>query len=548
MLEELHIQNLALIDDAWLEFAPGLTVLTGETGAGKTVLLSALKLLLGQRSDAQAIAPGANELNVEGRFFFEGAEEDEVVVTRSVSGNGRSKITCNGSMATAKTLQEMLGSHVDLHGQHDHQKLLKSSSHRAILDAYGKDQYASKLEAYVQAYKTFKEAQKTLDELRAASEQNNQMIEMNRLVLQEIVRVNPQENEDDRIREQLPSLEHAEEIVQAADEVWGIATGENGVADQLSHALSSLEHVLSYDRTFEDVYQRLNSLLIETQEIGAQMRDHAQGVDRDPRRLNDMQARLKDLESLAKRFGPRLEDVVKKRKEIEINLDMVDNLDVHIQEAQEASEAAKSQLEDAAEHLHDARVHVGENFCAELQSSLSELALDSARFEIECEPLPFEEWSQAGSDKIEILYSPAKQVACRPLVKIASGGEISRVMLAIKSLMGKKDETETLVFDEIDVGLGGAVAHSVGKRLHDLAQTHQVIVITHLAQVAVFADKHYVVKKDAALARTQTHGFTSVVGVEGDERVKEIARLLSGETTETAYKHAEELLDSALRA
>ena len=539
MLEELHIQHLALIDDAWLEFAPGLTVLTGETGAGKTVLLSALKLILGQRTDAQAIAPGATELSVEGRFYF---NDEEHIVTRTVAGTGRSKCTYDATMATAKTLQEELGAHVDLHGQHDHQKLLKASSHRDLLDAYGKNEYAALLEAYAAAFSVYKDAQKSLEDLRAAASQNNQVVEMNRLVLQEIARVNPKENEDDLIREQLPALEHAEEIAESTGEVWNLMTGEKSVSDQMAQALSCLERILAFDKSFEDVYQRLNSTLIEVQEIGANMRDYAQAIDHDPQRLNTMQARLKELESLAKRFGPRLEDVIKKQQDIEKSLDMVDNLDVHIQEAQELCDAARATLEKAAQELHAARVVAGAKFCAELQESLSELALDSAHFEIACEPLAFEEWTQAGSDHIEILYSPAQAVPCRPLAKIASGGEISRVMLALKSLMGARDETDTLVFDEIDAGLGGAVAHAVGARLSALAQTHQVIVITHLAQVAVFADKHYVVKKDTEQAKN--HGLTSVAEVSGSDRIEEIARLLSGETTETALKHAEELLDS----
>lgn len=537
MLEELHIQNVALVDDAWLEFAPGLTVLTGETGAGKTVLMSAIKLLLGQRGDVQTISPNAEELKVEGRFYF---GESEFIVSRSLSLTGRNKCLLNGDMVPVKSLADTLASHVDLHGQHDHQTLLKPALHRAILDAYAGDAVNSELATYQKARTSYESLKAELRELQQRAAQDSQALEANRLVLQEILRVDPAPDEDEQLRKALPALIHGEDIAQASDEVWSLMAGENAVGDQLSRALSSVEHVLSFDSNFEPIYKQLSSLLIEAQEIGASMRDYSRSLDRDPRMLDEMQNRLKELESLCKRFGPTLSEVLIKKNQLSELIDSVDNSDMYLAQLSERCEQARKELELAARELHEKRGIIARHFCSELKESLSDLALDNARFEVELKELPFEQWTAHSSDSIEFLYSPVASASPRPLAKIASGGEISRVMLALKTLLGKSDAVSILVFDEIDAGIGGATAQSVGRRLKELARTHQVIVITHLAQVAVYADKHYVVSKSSDAIKVSTDVFE----VKDEARVSEVARLLSGETSDLACAHAQELLES----
>lgn len=537
MLETLHIQNLALVDDAWLTLPEGLTVLTGETGAGKTVLLSALKLLLGQRGDVQSISPAADELKVEGSFYF-GAEE--CIVSRTLSIAGRNKCLLNGSLVPVKTLADELGAHVDLHGQHDHQTLLKPALHLSILDAYGAEELKEYLQAYARARVAYKEAAHTLELLQQQSQQDTATFEANRLVLQEIQRVSPQAGEDDELKAALPALEHAEELAQASDEVWAMLTGEGKASDHIARALASIERVMSFDNSFEVIHERLSSVLIEIQEIGSSMRDYAQSIDHDPRKLDDMQARLRELESLSKRFGPSLEEVLRKQEELSVLIDSIDNADEHITRAVQECALRRDDFEKSAEALHRARIDVAHAFCQELQVSLADLALENARFEVAFEPLEFSQWTSSSSDRVEFLYSPAQNAPLRPLAKIASGGEISRVMLAIKSILGNADGVSLLVFDEIDAGVGGATASAVGRRLKELARTHQVIVITHLAQVAIFADAHYVVEKNSDGGRVDTR----VSQVSGPHRVKEIARLLSGDTSDLALAHAQELLDS----
>ena len=538
MLEELHIQNLALVEDAWLEFSPGLNVLTGETGAGKTVLMSAIKLLLGQRGDVQTISPDAEEMKVEGRFYF---DDDEHIASRTLTNAGRNKCMLNGEMVPVKSLSDALALRVDLHGQHDHQTLLKPALHRGILDAYAGEDIAVELSAYKEARYIFEQASLALTELQEQAAQDSQALEANRLILQEIERVNPLPDEDEQLRSALPALAHSEEIAQASDEVWALMTGEGAVGDKLSRALTSLERVLTYDASFEATHQQLSSLLIEAQEIGASMRDYAQTVDHDPRRLDEMQNRLRELESLSKRFGPSLDEVLKKKEQLSELIDAVDNSELYLNQLRKNCQNARQDFEAAAAKLHVKRAQAARRFGDELRDSLRDLALENARIEVEFYELPFEQWTLEGSEKIEFLYSPVASAPCRPLAKIASGGEISRVMLALKTILGKSDAVSILVFDEIDAGIGGSTAQSVARRLKELSRNHQVLVITHLAQVAVYADKHYVVEK----CEESSRAVTTVSEVRGETRIKEIARLLSGEVSDLACAHARELLESA---
>lgn len=541
MLEDLHIQNLALVGDSWLHFPPGLTVLTGETGAGKTVLLSAVKLLLGQRGDVSAISAGADELKVEGSFYF---GEDEYIVSRALNTSGRNKCLLNGSLVPVKTLAKELAGKVDLHGQHDLQTLLLPSNHLKVLDSFGHEDIEAPLQAYKEARIHYLKAAEMLDELRKQASLDSATFEANRLVLQEINRINPQENEDDALREELPALVHSEELAEAGFRAWSELTGEGGASDKIASALSAIERVLSFDASFEKSYKELSSLAIDISELGASMRDYSQSVEHNSGRLDEVQNRLRELESLAKRFGPTLSEVIKKRDELHMLVDTVENSDERIAEATRRCEQAKVALMSTAEKLSQIRKRVGSTLCSLLGESLQDLALEHAALQVQFEELPFDQWTAQSSEKIEFMYRPVQQASFRPLSKIASGGELSRVMLGLKSILGNSDLVSILVFDEIDAGIGGATATAVGKRLADLARTHQVLVITHLAQVAVFADCHYVVSK----LEDNNGATTEVALVEGEQRTQEVARMLSGETSETAMAHARELLSSVVKS
>lgn len=548
MLEELHIQDVALIAQAHIELGPGLTVLTGETGAGKTVLLSALKLLIGERADSGVIRAGASQAKISGRFFFdypatseEESRSEEIIASRTVTENGRSKCTLNGEMATVSGLADALGAHIDLHGQHDHQMLLRSSTHVDILDTFGADEVAAAKTRYKVARDTYKQALGELQRLKSEVLTSENELELNRLMLSEIERVNPHPGEDDEISEKLPALRHAEEIsqaIQAAQEGLG---GEGGALDGLYRAIRALESATSYLGDLETLLSRISETKIELSDINDELSSLSSSLEFDDTILDVLIGRLSELDGLKKRFGPSLDYVLSRKAQLSHVLDSVEHSDEVLRAAEKNLSLSRSNLEIAANELHELRSQAAIDFVAMLRESVADLALEQARFEVSFAPLEFERWTEQGSFQIEILYSSSALSPTRPLVKIGSGGEISRVMLALKSVLGSSSAPEILVFDEIDAGIGGATATAVGRRLSDLAQTHQVIVVTHLAQVAVFADAHLVVERSSELFTDDT----SVREVKLEERVAEIARLLSGETGKTAQAHALELLQSA---
>ena len=539
MLEELHIRDVALIKEARLEFGPGLTVLTGETGAGKTVLISSLQLLMGQRADTGAIGNGADSLMVEGRFMF----DDELIVSRSLSSSGRNTCRIDGEMATVANLSTTLGPHIDLHGQHDHQALLRSATHLSILDAFAGGRTAVLLDEYREARRAYGDAVTTYEELKRAFEDDERELELNRLVLAELERVDPKPHEDELLEAQVPSLQHAQEIEEAASTAWQALTGEDGAADSLARAASALERVLTYQPAFKEYYDQISALSIDASEFGGAMRDFVGSLDRDSSHLDALLLRSSEIDSLKKRFGPTLDVVLEKKHDLEERLGTLERADEAIEKAQELKDACERRYRKAASELSSQRHEAAVRFVHELQESIADLALEHARFEIEFKDSPFEQWTSVSSEHVEILYSPVSDGAFRPLGKIASGGEMSRVMLALKSVIGSKDTARILVFDEIDAGIGGVTALAVGQRLRQLSKTHQVIVVTHLAQVAIMADAHYVVRK----TDLDANASTEVVAVRGGQRVSEVARLLSGEETDIACAHAVELLESVGR-
>jgi DNA repair protein RecN (Recombination protein N) len=298
-----------------------------------------------------------------------------------------------------------------------------------------------------------------------------------------------------------------------------------------------------YQPAFKEYYDQISALSIDASELGGAMRDFVGSLDRDSSHLDALLLRSSEIDSLKKRFGPTLDVVLEKKHDLEVRLGTLERADETIEKARELKDACERRYRKAASELSAARHEAAERFVHGLQESIADLALEHARFEVEFKDSPFEQWTSVSSEHVEILYSPVSDGAFRPLGKIASGGEMSRVMLALKSVIGSKDTARILIFDEIDAGIGGVTALAVGQRLRQLSKTHQVVVVTHLAQVAVMADAHYVVRK----TELDANASTEVVAVRGAQRVSEVARLLSGEETDIACAHAVELLESVRR-
>ncbi len=538
MLEELHVQDLALVEDVWLEFGDGLTVLTGETGAGKTVLVEALKLLLGDRGDSTLVRTGAAEAVVEGRVRVDGVEH---VVRRRIAADGRSRCTIDGEMATVGALGSLLEGLVDLHGQHEHQALLSPANHAGYLDRFiGNDALAA-LDRYREAFHAAAAAAGRVNHLEQALSDRDRRAEYLRFQIADIDAVGPHLGEDAAIEAILPRLRHGERLTSAASGAWAVLRDDDGASDRLGQAHAALATAHGLDPALDAIGEELASTLAAIEDAGYRLRSYAESIAHDPRALDEAEMRLATLDALKRKYGLSLEAVLDAREAAELELDALDAGEAGLAAAREVLGVATATRDAAAAALWAVREDASPRFVAALGEAARDLALTNARFEVSMIELPGEAWSAEGPARVEFLFSVSAGDTPRPLAKVASGGEISRVMLALKGVLGHADRTPVLVFDEVDAGIGGTTALAVAARLASLAERHQVLVVTHLAQVAARASRHVVVEKVDLGGRAVTQARE----VSEDSRVAEIARMLSGSMSGASVKHARELLDGA---
>ena len=527
MIDELQVSNIALIREATLVPSAGLTVLTGETGAGKTALLSALKLILGERADSSTVREGEALASVEARLFDGPHDTEGFTVQRSLSAEGRSRVKIDGRIASVRELSERVGVMMDLCGQHEHQRLLDPAHHVAMVDAWAGRAALEALEKYRACFKASRAAAKELRRVEEASRAQGSRVEEARFALERIAEVDPKPGEYEELEEMLPRSEHAEVLVATANDAHASLTAEGGALDAVNRKLG-------------DIADALSDACISLEDCANELRAYRDGVAFDPRELARMRERYSDLKGLLRQWGPTMDDVFAMRDCSQELLSLVDDGDEQIRKAREALGSAERELFAAAKVLKRARNTAAPRFCHEVGRQMARLEMGGAELVWESRDLPRAEWTPAGPSSYELLYRSGAGLTPRPLRRIASGGELSRVMLASKVVLGNADGVDTLVFDEVDAGVGGSTARALAGVLADLAATHQVIVVTHLAQVAVMADKHYVVSKEPGDV-PQTH----LDEVAGDARIAEIARMLSGDQSTASLAHAKQMLEEA---
>lgn len=545
MIDELHARDVALIRDAVIEPAAGLTVLTGETGAGKSALLSSVKLLVGERADAGMVREGASSLEVEGRLFLRGDDEDGTVVRRRVSADGRGRVELDGHMASVRELASRVGASVDLCGQHEHQRLLAQQTHVELLDAWVGAPAEQALSAYRAALSAARDAAAELERVRELGRSTGERLDEASFVLRRIDEVGPCEGELEEIEAQLPRVEHGEALMAAASGAREALSGDGGACDALSDAVRALEEASGYDAALGKWASALESALIDVEDVASELRGYADEVDFDPEELEQLQTRLAALEGLRRAYGPTMVDVLARREEAQqVVAAASDGGELERQAADELARR-EAELARAADELDAVRAEAAPRLAAAVSEQMAFLEMGSASLEVSQERLPRAEWGSRGPSRVEFLYRPGAGLTARPLRRIASGGEVSRVMLAVKVVLGEADDCETLVFDEVDAGVGGATAVALAGVLARLAKTHQVIVVTHLAQVAVAAERHYLVRKTEGDSGVPE---TTLTEISGEERVTEVARMLSGDTGEASRELAREMLAGGSRA
>lgn len=550
MLDELHIRDLGVIEDVTLQLAPGFNVLTGETGAGKTIIVSALELLRGARASAPQIREGARTAVVEASLRpvpqaarqWVDDDDEELVVAREVTASdagGRSRARLGGRMAPVSALGEVVRTIIELHGQQDSTRLAHPATQRDLLDRYGGEPLHKALVAYGQAYDAREHARAELDALR--SEQRERARERDRLrfELDEIDAVAPEPAEEHELDAHLRRLEHAESLVMAAQRAAELLNAEGGARDALGAAVAELRPVADVDPALSGLHQVLEQIASDTQQLGLDLSSYADGVAIDPEALELGRARRSALAQLVRKYGVDVREVCDYAEQARRTLAVLEGDSEREAALAGQLDMLERDLREAAARLHDARAVAARDLEAVVAGHLGELAMPGARLRIEVtasEPGP------TGADRVEVLLAANPGEPALELGRFASGGERSRIALALRLALADADDTPVLVFDEVDTGIGGAVARAVGAKLAALARGRQVLCVTHSAQLAAHGDAHFLVTKHVSGGRTRSR----VEPLDRAGRVRELSRMLSGPVdSDVAARHADEMLATA---
>lgn len=554
MLVELRIRDYAVVDDLTLSLGSGLNALTGETGAGKSIIVGALSLLLGERASSEVVRTDSERATVEAVFDLEGLPElrervDELgfrlddgllILRREVAAAGRNRAWVGGSPATAGVVGELGSALVDLHGQHEHQTLLRPRDQRSILDAFGGSRSLA-----ADVARRHVHLQRLRDELDVREERRRQVesqADFLRFQLDEIDEARLEPGEDAALEAEAGRHEYAEELAQGAEALHRLLYDEEGsVTDRLTEARRMVARLAEFDPSLGSEAGRLDEAFHLVSDAGQALGDYASGVDFDPARLEQVRSRLDKLFRMKRKYGPELADVLETAQRVRGELGDHDEADHDLSRIRAEIEAAELSLGEQAGALSEARGAASVMLSEAVTASLPDLGLAGGIFEVRL--TSNETISASGAETVEFVVAPNAGFAPMPLARIASGGELSRIMLALKSILASVDQVPVLVFDEIDSGVGGVVATSVAAKLSEVAHRHQVFVVTHLPQVASRADAHLLVEKGGGPETTTT----VVRRLEHEDRVHEIARMLGGDPESAASReHARELLTSGL--
>ncbi len=557
MLEELRVSNLLLMEEAELALGPGLNILTGETGAGKTLLAHALDLLLGGRARSGIVRKGKAEAYVEGVFSIPSAlagaelipaDADELVLARRVWPDGRTRAYVCGRSATLADLRELASRLLSFYGQHEHRKLMLSTAQLEILDTHCGSEHVALRARHADAYARMRELERRAEELRTLAGARERELDLVSFELQEIESLAPSEAEEEELiaeRDRLRGLETLRLAAVTAAE--GIAPESGaGAGDMLATAAAALEPAAEIDRELLALYERVQALRYEAEDLGGELRRYLLGLEGSPGRLEEVEERLAQFARLQRKHGGSIGDVLRHAERCRARSEELDRAEVDLEQAEAELGAAREQLSRLGSRLRERRRQAASPLAAAVRSRLAELAMPDARFEVDVQPRT-DDQGPRGSDAVELLIAPNAGLPAAPLREIASGGELSRVMLALLSVAEDESgsgggDAPLLVFDEIDAGIGGHTARAVGEHLRELARRRQILCITHLPQVAALASRHFTITKDTTVVPART----TVAPLAGDQVVSELVRMLgAGDGDRAASRHARQLLKAA---
>jgi DNA repair protein RecN (Recombination protein N) len=549
MLLGINLKNFAIIDDLSIGFGKNLNIITGETGTGKSIIVDAINIILGDKASVDLIKSDKEEAQIEALFDvrenrvlkerlqslgFE-TEGEEVVIKRIISRTGRGRVFINGSLATFSMLDQVTEGLVDIFSQHEHQSLLREERHLQVLDEFGGlKELTQKLGEIYQRYIRTK---KELEECERNQREQVEREDFLRFQLGEIDAAKLKPDEDELLEEERRKLANAERLYSMTQEAYEtLYEGEESVLDALKRVSSRVEEAIKIDSALLETAKSIEKGILEIKEAAFTLRDYASSILFDPDRLNYIEGRLREIKRLKRKYGGTISEILQRREKIEEELGKISNYEERLKVLRKDIDDLESEIDIYAKELSKKRHEAAERLESAVTKELGEVGIKGGRFVVEFEK---KEVSSNGCDKVTFLFSANPDEKPKPLTKIASGGELSRIMLVLKEVLARVEGSSVLIFDEADSGIGGAVAEVVGKKIKNLSKTHQVICITHLPQVAKFADIHFRVTKTFRDGKTEVR----VKALDDEERIKEVARMLSGlKITEKTIEAAREML------
>lgn len=551
MLNHLSIKNVAVIDKLGVDFHNGVSVLTGETGAGKSIIIDSINMILGDRANKELVRYGTEKAVVQAVFDTNkdvldileendiDVEDDEIIITRQLTGEGKSTARINGTVVTLNVLRDVADKLINIHGQHDSQALLMPVKHVSFLDAYAEnDEYISEYREYLRKKR---ETEKKISALEMNEQEKERRIDLLEYQIEEITKASLEKGEEEELKEQREIFANAEQITSAVNEAYfSIYGGDNAAYDGISLAVEALSGVSDVNPRIKSMYDALSAVMYSLEDVAHEVKDFGDGIEFDEKALNDVEERLDLISKLKRKYGASIDDILIYLEHAVKELNDIRLSDERIQELRNELNDITAGLTERGKKLSERRKEYALMLEKNIEQSLHELNMEHAKFKVNVETS--EEFYENGIDRVEFLISTNPGEPLKSLVKIASGGELSRVMLAIKSILADSDGVDTLIFDEIDTGVSGKAAMSIARKLSQIGRNKQVICITHLPQLTASADNHYLIQKD-------TNGdmaYTTLAELDDSQRETELARIIDGgEATELALSHAREMLMNA---
>ena len=535
MITTLHIQNIGIIDDLNVELGNGFNVFTGETGAGKTLIIDAINIISGGRFSKEMIRKGADFSFIELNLYLPGNElaiDDNIIVSREINLNGKNQCKINGRMVTVAELKEFMNSIIDIHGQNDNQKILNPKYHIKYLDNYGGDKIKTNLDSYKELYKKYVEIKTALKENLGDDKERQRELDLLQYQFDEIDKANLKINEEEALKEKSTLFQNSEKINNSLSE----ANEEcDNAIDLVNNAIKALDKISNIDDKYNEKLSELKSIYYEIDEFSRDIARLNDDVYFDEDERNEIEERLDLITSLKRKYGNSIEEILEYRDKIEADIEKINNLDETNDKLRKELKDIEAKMEEYGKKLHEDRVVISSELCEKINKELQELEMPNAKFYIEI--ADNKTFNKRGKDNIEFYISTNIGEDKKELAKTASGGEMSRIMLAIKTVFANTDNTPIMIFDEIDTGISGKAANSVGIKFKLIGKNHQVICITHQPSIAAKGDQNYYISKETKDDRTHT----LIKHLKELEVLNEIARIASGTISDISLAHAKEL-------